>query len=541
MKSANYLLWSAIAVACAVPPAWAAGKGEDAELRGLRAAVQPSDFVQSSERELRLDGRPLRLWGLALRGSPPLTRPIPDDAEPESDPAASAFLRRMEALGIGLLRLDIPHAEADDEAARSRAIDRVLARSRAHGIYVWLGASHALGSVSPDDVVVLDDAGSAEAWSAAVADRPGGRLLLDGCLARAWDPRLELLETQRLVERSSHFNPVSGRRWSEDPAVALWELEGPDGWHARMKAGEDRTFPDISRSFLAIQFDGWLYNRYGDKEPDPLPPEDRAAFLNDLWTGHKRRVAGKFRLGGAGIHQCALAWRETVEPEAPGDASGCFALYARPEAVAGTAVPEDDLAVLRIHSPETDRGEPLPPDEPWRVLAASGRFAAVAWDADLPTNAAPTAFQVAFAAAGDVFRAGVRDFSSKPGADEGTWRSWTHPAFTWRQAEAERALALDDGPDAPQLALPGEAAAMAAAIVRCVPERRTVYVAVEPAGDAVLALPATAADADRFWGRLPVAYTVCDVSGDEIGGGSVETLPQRIPLPAGTFRVDFSR
>ena len=559
MPSTNQLLWSIIAIACAVRPVGAAPDGDaeprglraavppvratpegDAELRGLRAVVQPSDFVVPADGVFQLDGSPLRLWGVALRASPPLTQPLPDDAEPESDPPASAFLRRLKAQGIGFLRLNIPSAEDPDEAARCLAIDRVLARSRAHGIHVWLGASRALGTVTSNDVVVLDDPASASAWMDSFAGLRDGRLHLDGSLARVWDPRLELLESQRLADRASHFNPVTGRRWSEDPAIVLWELEGPDGWHARMKAGEERTLPDASRTLLDTQFDHWLYRRYGDDEPDPLPPEDRTAFLADLWTEHKGRVADKFRLGGIGIRQAALAWRETVEPEAMGDESGVFALYSRPEAIAETTVPEGDLAVLRIGPAAADSAAHSP-ETPWRVLAASSRFAAVAWDADLSTNTAPTAFQAAFAAAGDLFRADVRDPDAVPVPNpENGIVSLTHSAFLWRRADSARALALGDGPDAPQLALPGEAAALACASVRSESMRRTVYVAVEPAADAVLVLPAKAGEDDRFWGKFSLAYTVRDLSGDEVVGGTVETLPHRIPLPAGAFRVDFA-
>ena len=560
MPSTNQPLWAVVAVACvvqpiranpeseleprgllaAVQPALAAAE-DDAELRGLRAVVQPSDFVIPAGQSFQLEGRPLRLWGIALRGAPPLTRPLPDDAEPETDPPASAFLRRLKTQGVGFLRLDIPSAEDPDEAARRLAIDRVLARSRAHGIYVWLGASHMLGTVTSNDVVVLDDPASAASWAESFASLPGGRLPLDGSLARAWDPRLELLESQSLAQCASHFNPVTGRRWSEDPAIVLWELEGPDGWHARMRAGEEKTLPTASRSLLDAQFDHWLFQRYGDDEPDPLPPEEWTAFLADLWSEHKRRVANKFRLGGIGIRQAALAWRETAEPEAMGDESGVFALYSRPAAITGTAVPDGDLAVLRISLPAADPAARHSPETPWRVLAASGRFAAVAWDADLPTNAAPTAFQAAFAAAGDLFRAGVREPAPAPTAKpEGDVVSLSHPAFLWRRADSARALALGNGPDAPLLALPGEASALAAAVVRGDPVRRTVYAAVEPAADAALVLPATAAEDDRFWGRLPLAYTIRGLSGDKLDGGTVETLPQRIPLPAGTFRVDFA-
>ena len=540
MPSTHQLLWSVVAVACLAQPIRAVSES-DAELRGLRTMVQPSDFVVPADRSFQLDGSPLRLWGVALRDSPPLTQPLPDDAEPESDPPASAFLRRLKAQGIGFLRLNIPSAEDPDEAARCLAIDRVLARSRAHGIHVWLGASRVLGTVTSNDVVVLDDPASASAWMDSFAGLRDGRLHLDGSPARVWDPRLELLESQRLADRASHFNPVTGRRWSEDPAIALWELEGPDGWHARMKAGEERTLPNASRALLDTQFDHWLYRRYGDDEPDPLPPEDRTAFLADLWTEHKGRVADKFRLGGIGIRQAALAWRETVEPEAMGDKSGVFALYSRPEAIAETAVPDGDLAVLRIAPAAADRSAAHSPETPWRVLAVSGRFAAVAWDADLPTNAAPTAFQAAFAAAGDLFRADVRDPNAVPVPNpENGVVSVTHPAFLWRRADSARALALGDGPDAPQLALPGEAVSLACAAVRCKSNYRTFYVAVEPAADAVLVLPAKVAESDRFWGKLPLAYTVRDLSGEEIASGTVETLPLRIPLPAGAFRTDFA-
>ena len=515
---------------------------EGATSPGAAALPVTAEIVRPEGGEFRLGTTPVRFWGFALRDEPPLGEPLPDDADPGADPDADAFLRRIRTAGADFLRLPMPSPTDDEDAEEGqRAIDRVLARARDTGIHVWMGASRVLGTVSSNNVAVLDDPGSAEVWAASFAAFPGGTRWLDGALDRVWDPRLELIEINRLSACVNHFNSFTGRTWANDPAIALWELEGPDGWHSRMKAGEARSLPRPTVALLLNQFDRWLYEKYGDDGvPEPVPEEDRPAFLDELWRAHKARIAEPFRLSGAGTRLAALAWRENAYPDIRPDGSGCLAVYARPDVLSSIEVPDGDVAALRVWMPPAGFGD-ISPETPWQVLATASRFGAIAWDADLPGDA-PRAFDAAFAAAGDAFRAGLTFPSDKlVTAPDGSSARLRRKGFTWDRASHTNAL--DIGGTGLALAVPEPPLprSLATAVFQSDSEALTLYVAVEPAADAMVAIGETAPETGRLWRTLPVAYEIRAYSGDILATGTVETLPQTIPLPAKTFRVDVRR
>ena len=514
---------------------------------GGGAAPVTAEIVRPIDGEFRLGAAPVRFWGLALRDTPPLTAPLPDDADPGSDSDADAFLLRVQTAGANFLRLAMPSPGADADAAeRQRAIDRVLARSRAAGVHVWLGASRVLGTVTANNVSVLDDPASADAWVASFASQPDGVLWLDGALSRAWDPRLEILEINRLSSCVNHFNPFTGRPWSDEPAVALWELEGPDGWHSRMKSGEGRSLPNPIVASLLAQFDRWLYAKYGaDSVPEPVPDDDRTAFLDELWRAHKTRVAEQFRLNGASTRLAALAWRENAFPDVRPDDSGCLAVYARPDDIPSIQLPEADTAALRVWAPPVGVGD-VSPDAPWRVLAAASRFGAVAWDADLPGDA-PRAFDVAFATAGDAFRARIAiPADALVAAPDGSSSTLRRKGLVWDRAS--RTNALDIGRTGIVLGVPISAdkpdsttpESLAASLFQLESSSLTLRMAIEPSSDAALFLSPAAKDGAP-WRDLPLAYEVRAFSGGLLATGMVETLPQTVPLPATAFRIDFRK
>lgn len=516
---------------------------------GAASPPVTAEIVRPDNGEFRLGTAPVRFWGLALRETPPLTERLPDGADPGTDPDADAFLLRIQTAGANFLRLAMPSPGEDADAEeRQRALDRVLARSRAAGVHVWMGASRVLGTVTSNSVSVLDDPASADAWAASFSALPDGVLWLDGALARAWDPRLEILEINRLSSCVNHFNPFTGRFWSDDPAVVLWELEGPDGWHSRMKAGEARLLPSATIANLLAQFDRWLYAKYGaDNVPDPVPDEDRPVFLADLWTSHKSRVAEQFRLNGASTRLATLAWRENSFPDIRPDDSGCLVVYARPGDIPAVEVPQSDVAALRVWTPPAGIGG-VSPDAPWGVLATASRFGAIAWDADLPGDA-PRAFDVAFATAGDAFRAQLDvPASALVSAPDGSAATLRRKGLTWDRASHTNALdivgtglalavppAADPAPDAP----PPES--LAAALFQTEAASLSMRVAVEPASDAVLVITPAAAEDGALWRDLPVAYDIRALSGAVLATGTVETLPHRMSLPATAFRIDFQK
>ncbi len=525
----------------------------------------PGDYVRvGAEGGLEEGGARIRPWGLALRGLPELP-PIPvasseDEADSvagaEEDAGADAFFLRLAVRGSDFVRVPLSPAE-EGAAGADATVDRLVARARPNGFRLWMGASTVLGTATSNDVSILDDPASAEAWAASFERYPDGRLWLDGSLARVWDPRLELLAVDRLRGRVRHFNEFTGRRWADDPAVALWEIEGPDGWHDRLAAGEDLSMPDATFRFLDAQYERWLYARYGaDDVPDEPSAEDRAAFLESLWDAHKRRVADQFRLWGESARLAPLAWRGTTAPSPRTDASGVFAVYARPEDLARVSFPTSGVRVVRLWTPppetrplSADGEEGESPELPWKVFKqVSGRVDAVAWDADAPTNDVASAFDAAFAAAGAAFRLGLSPASAPPPADpsapeDDAVRLTPAQGVSWIRASdvsERRSLAIDAVPGLSLGVAGPEPSHAAVGAVRESRERFALFLAV-PDGRVPILLwnPESAA------GPPPLADTLTaeavDASGTSVFRASFPASEAcGIALPPKAFRVSLS-
>ena len=130
-------------------------------------------------------------------------------------------------------------------------------------------------------------------------------------------------------------------------------------------------------------------------------------------------------------------------------------------------------------------------------------------------------------AAGDAFRAGLTFPSDKlVTAPDGSSARLRRKGFTWDRASHTNAL--DIGGTGLALAVPEPPLprSLATAVFQSDSEALTLYVAVEPTADAMVAIGETAPDAGRLWRTLPVSYEIRGYSGDILATGTVETLPQ---------------
>lgn len=524
----------------------------------------PADFVQAAGGDLTLGDAPVRFWGVALRKMPPEFAPPDEEEPPDGEPhalalpdgpppetPAGAFLGRLSTAGVNLLRVEIPSPDTSSSKGDMAAIDVLLGLCRERGLRLWLGASDALGSASADSVGILDDPASEEEWAEAFENWPEHRLALNGSVAVAWDPRLELLAVQRLRERVQHFNPTTGLRWADDPSVALWELDGLDDWHGRMDSGASDGLPEISLRFLDMHRRIWMGERFPpDELPESLDPDQEREFRDALWTDHKKRIDDKFRFFGQSTRRSPVAWRETALPAQRFDGSGCSILFAPLAAfvengfAAGwcrrIASGGDTVAALRLWIGSSDLDENEKPDIPWFVLAASHGVDVLVWDGIMPTNAVPGAFHAAFAAASELFRAGFDGsaFAPQTGEDNAACTIRAKQA-TWDRAICTPSTPLPVGGNESLLLSPvRDATPVAVAYLRFAPDRRTAYLASN--APLVLEIRPETAESERFWKAPSFVFDAVDYSGASLLHERVEEFPARIELPRGTFRIDIT-
>lgn len=180
--------------------------------------------------------------------------------------ATDALLERFEDLGFNSFRFWDSFLTDDyvaGDGSQADGADYFLAKAQEKGFKVWTAGLNRTGSATPEDVNIIDDPETAEAWKAAVAASTDGKVSLRQTPAYFWDLRLRELRMRNLRKIATHLNKHSGLRWCDDPVFAVWELSNEEWWMRRMLGGSWQKLPAFFKNELVAQWNDWLKAKYG--------------------------------------------------------------------------------------------------------------------------------------------------------------------------------------------------------------------------------------------------------------------------------------
>ncbi len=256
----------------------------------LAAADLPPDtayVVVDKEGHLSINGKRERFW--AVIGKPYISAGVgagDDEATratklEKSRKGTDALVQRFTDLGFNAIRLWDVVPDTNDytkgDGSRADSIDYFIAKAKEAGFRIWsAGFGNRLGSASPDEVSIIDDPKTAEAWKQAVTEysqekfpgKKGTKRKIDlrHSFARIWDPRLEAIYINRMRANADHVNKYTGLRWADDPVFAVWELSNEEWWIRRMLGGGWQKEPEFFRNQLIGLWNSWLQKKYGSQE-----------------------------------------------------------------------------------------------------------------------------------------------------------------------------------------------------------------------------------------------------------------------------------
>ncbi|MDX2055591.1 MAG: hypothetical protein SFV15_24530 [Polyangiaceae bacterium] len=243
-----------------------------------QAQVLPADseYVIAKDGHLTVAGQRQRFW--AVIGKTFLTPHLEngDSAEVRKKKIETArhgtdvLQQRFQDLGFNANRLweSLPNTEDYQvgDGSHADSVDYFIAQMKKRGSRIWVAALNNVGNAKAEDVNVLEDPSTAEAWKKAVKESGDEGMGLRGNLARAWDPRLEALHIQRMKAIAMHTNKHTGLRWADDPVMAVWELSNEEWWMMHMLGGQWQRLPSFFKNALISQWNTWLQKKYGSDE-----------------------------------------------------------------------------------------------------------------------------------------------------------------------------------------------------------------------------------------------------------------------------------
>lgn len=243
------------------------------------ATLPPAaDYVTVRDGHLSLHGERVRFWGWVghfwLEGAL-AENYIKDGDSPEVRQAKTAkayrvfdaLAQRIHDTGFNMVRIwesvdwSTPYTKGD--GSRSDLLAYSFAALDKRGIKVWVTALNQLGKFGPEDVGVIDDPATADAWIAAVKEikDPSVR----GSAMRGWDPRvfaLMMKRSQAVADWPNHHK--GGLRFADDPQMAVWELSNEDWWATAMLNGHWQGLPKYFRDGYQAQWTSYLKRTYGN-------------------------------------------------------------------------------------------------------------------------------------------------------------------------------------------------------------------------------------------------------------------------------------
>ncbi|MEX2380884.1 MAG: hypothetical protein WD490_00725 [Opitutales bacterium] len=260
----NPLITSCLLLGLALTPT--GGRAQTSTVDPAGELPPDSAYVVIRDGHLHLDGRRVRFWGA--------TQGLPEEAAPGDDIYAYGrkAVDRFEAYGFNLMRiwgmtrnaLRQPEGYVKGDGSVLDRYDWIIAEMKRRGMKLWVGSAGVAGPATPEDVDILDDPETAEAWKAAVAEAEIGRVGYH--VATAWDPRLEAIAIRDTRKALSRVNRHTGLRIADDPVFAVWELTNEQWWIVKMVSGQWQRLPKFFKDSLLARWHGFLKEKYGTTE-----------------------------------------------------------------------------------------------------------------------------------------------------------------------------------------------------------------------------------------------------------------------------------
>lgn len=239
--------------------------------RWIPAPTGRHGFVKTKGEGLAFaDGTPVRFWGAQINLFPK------DQME--------YVAKRLRRQGINIVRLHgldfLNPRKAEsilqyDKDGFDR-LDHAIATLGRHGIYIILDTDYPLNvRLGPKDGVKgLEEGGPAP-------------------YAHFFDPVVAHLKQQRMRDVFTHLNPYTNKRYSDDPTLALVEMENEDSmfWY-----GVD-SLKEPFKSDLLRLWNEWVARRYGP-QPHSVPLVSIGSYRPQYFAQHpelKQRAADQLR------------------------------------------------------------------------------------------------------------------------------------------------------------------------------------------------------------------------------------------------------
>ncbi len=257
------------------------------------AADLPSveQYVVARDGELFIGDRQVRFWG-GIGGFSP--RP-PKDGDPYR--FNRRMLDRMDAYGFNLWRIFAyqrflakqPGGYTRGDGSRLDVYDHMISLAKQNGIRLWVGGAKASYHFTVEDVDIIDDPETREAWIEAVGEatavarstedvkqltREHKQMRARLNIASVWDPRLEAILIRNHAAFLDHVNQHTGLRVGDDPVFGIWELTNEQWWVVRMVSGHWQKLPSYFKQTLIDRWHGFLKEKYGSQEA-----------LSEAWLG----------------------------------------------------------------------------------------------------------------------------------------------------------------------------------------------------------------------------------------------------------------
>ncbi len=231
----------------------------------------PGVYAHIRDGKLYYGDQRLRLWGATRHDSPNLAIPA-----------------RLRMIGFNALRV-WSHASFWNDAAMKTGqpvgskpgdgslidqYDRFYAELKKQGIFVWVnGLGDHLPTTDNLKALLQDDSFIAGGddwpqWKDAVHalsakpkyKRPGMMFLP----LLYFDERTQKVFKANASAFLNHVNPYTGKRYAEDEAAAVWQVQNENGFAMKVLQGELDDWPPYFREELRTRWMAWLKARYHD-------------------------------------------------------------------------------------------------------------------------------------------------------------------------------------------------------------------------------------------------------------------------------------